>query len=157
MNRCEVCGQAASVKEVYPQGDGPKTRWLCDEHSSVVGMPYGPPELGAVDAEIRELVHALNRIEGIRTLCCCSGTHRDAVVPYVEMRPSAEDPVSRASFERFARTLVAHPDLRRLFLIEGPPGGGLHLQVMDCSNAPAAWEALLDFIRARSAEPECGI
>ncbi len=154
MNRCEVCGHAASVREVSPKGDGPETHWFCDEHSSVVGTPPGPPELETVDEEIRELVHALNRIEGVRTLCCCSGTHQDAVVPYVEIRPSAEDLASRASFERFARSLVAHPDLRKLFFIEGPSGGGLHLQVIDRSSAAVAWEALLDFIRARRSGSE---
>ncbi|MHC4472970.1 MAG: hypothetical protein ACYS99_18635 [Planctomycetota bacterium] len=69
-------------------------------------------------------------------------------MPYVEIQPSAEDPASRASFQSFARSLVARPDLRELFFIDSPPGGGLHLQVIDHSNAPVAWDALLDFVRS---------
>ena len=154
MNDCGVCGLAASVREVYLRGEGPETRWLCEEHSTAVGVPPRPLELASVDKEIRELVDALNRIEGVRTLCSCSGAHQDAVVPYVEIRPSAEDPASRASCERFARSLVARSDLRKLFFIEGPPRGGLHLQVIDRSKAPVAWEALLDFIRAHRGRSE---
>lgn len=151
MESCRECGRAATVREVVPTGDGAETRWLCDEHSSVKVPPLAPPDPDAVDEEIRDMVLALNGIPGVRTLCSCSGVHPGAALAYVEIRPAAEDPATRAAFDKLVRALVAAPDLRALFLEAGRPGGGVHLQVIDRANAAAAWSALVAFLRARSA------
>jgi len=149
MNECEVCGRSAVVHEVSPAAAGAKVRWFCDEHSSVRVPPPAPPDAEALDEEIRDLVLALNQIDGVRTLCSCSGVHPGAVMPYVEIRSSGEDPASRARFEDFIGSLVASPERRDLFFIEHRPGGGLHLQPIRRTNAAVAWSTLLDHLGCR--------
>lgn len=136
---CVSCGAPATVHQTEREGGSVRVTDYCIDHAPIRLACQGG---SLVDEDVAGAVEALNRQEGIRTVCSCSGAHPGAGDGFISLAPR-EGPDSVPLFDAFVQRLQVWVKSSGLALaVDWSAVHGAEITLVDPARARETWKAL---------------